>query len=185
MKTNQILALIAIAAGLFAAFTSHSVKNNLYPTWKFDSERVEGKKVDDISANHLADLLYNKEAGMVVLDQRSESEFLNYHIPSAQRNDSGDWGSGLEKATFIVYGLESDSEVKALKKSLPGKVYVLEGGMESWNRLVLFPDFNHFKVRNSDALEQIIRKCRYFGGTPGNTQFLNIDVRQTRYREGC
>ena len=185
MKTNQILALIAITAGLFAAFTSHSVKNNLYPTWKFESERVEGKKVDYISAHHLADMLYTKEQGIVVLDVRSESEFNTYHIPSALRYQMGDVGADLEKGTFILYGLESDAEVKALKKTLPGKVYVLEGGMESWNSLVLFPDFNHFRVRNSDALEQIIRKCRYFGGTPGNTQFLNIDVRQTHFREGC
>jgi rhodanese-related sulfurtransferase len=185
MKTNQILALIAIAAGLLAAFTSHSVKNNLYPTWKFDSERVEGKKVDYISANHLADLLYLKEQGIVVLDVRSESEFNAYHIPSAIMYGKGDLEADQEKSTFIVYGLESDAEVKELKSKLPGKVYVLEGGMESWNTLVLFPDFNHFRIRNSDALEQIIRKCRYFGGTPGNTQFLNIDIRQTRYREGC
>ena len=185
MKTNQILALIAIAASLFAAFTSHSVKNNLFPTWEFESERVEGKKVDYISANHLANLLYKKEQGIVVLDLRSESEFTTYHIPSAMRYEKGDKGPEQEKATFIVYGLESDAEVKALTQTLPGKVYVLEGGMESWNSLVLFPDFNYFRVRNSDALEQIIRKCRYFGGTPGNTQFLNIDVRQTHFREGC
>jgi len=185
MKTNQILALIAIVAGLFAAFTNHSVKNNLYPTWKFESERVEGKKVDYISANYLADLLYMKEQGIVVLDVRSEPEFNAYHIPSAIRYERGDLEADQEKGTFIVYGLESDAEMKELKSKLPGKVYVLEGGLESWNTLVLFPDFNHFRVRNSDALELIIRKCRYFGGTPGNTQFLNIDVRQTRYREGC
>ena len=185
MKTNQILALIAIVAGLFAAFTNHSVKNNLYPTWKFESERVEGKKVDYISANHLADLLYMKEQGIVVLDVRSEPEFNAYHIPSAIRYEKGDLEADHEKGTFIVYGLELDAEVKELESKLPGKVYILEGGMESWNTLVLFPDFNHFRVRNSDALEQIIRKCRFFGGTPGNTQFLNIDLRQTRYREGC
>jgi len=185
MKTNQILALIAIAAALFAAFTSHSVKNNLYPTWKFESERVDGKKVDYISANHLADLLYMREQGIVVLDVRSEPEFKTYHIPSAIRYEKGDLEADQEKGIFIVYGLESDAEVKELKRKLPGKVYVLEGGMESWNALVLFPDFNLFRVRNSDALELIIRKCRYFGGTPGNTQFLNIDIRQTRFREGC
>jgi rhodanese-related sulfurtransferase len=185
MKTNQILALLAVAGGLFAAFTSHSVKNNIYPTWKFETERVEGKKVDYISASHLADRLYTKEQGIVVLDLRSESEYNTYHIPSARRYEKGEGESSLEKGTFILYGLESDAEVKALKRDLPGKVYVLEGGMESWNSLVLFPDFSHFRVRNSEALEQIIRRCRYFGGTPGNTQLLNIDVRQTRYREGC
>ena len=185
MKTNQILALIAITGGLLAAFTSHSVKNNLYPTWKFETDRVDGRKVDYISASHLAGLLYTKEQGIVVLDLRSEPEFTAYHIPSALRYEKGDTEAGREKSTFIVYGLKSDAEVKKLKSDLPGKVYVLDGGMESWNTLVLFPDFSHLKVRNHDALEQIIRRCRYFGGNPGNTQMLNIDVRQTRYREGC
>ena len=185
MKTNQVLAILALAGGLFAAFTSYSEKNDLYPTWKFESERVEGKKVDYISAMHLSELLYAKDQGIKVLDFRSESEYNSYHIPSALLYEKAKKGIGQEKYSYMVYGLASDLEARELQKKLNGKVYVLEGGIEAWKSLVLFPDFNHFRVRNREALEQIIRRSRYFGGTPGNTQMLNIEVRQTRYREGC
>ena len=68
---------------------------------------------------------------------------------------------------------------------LPGKVYVLKGGIDAWYSLVLFPDFIEYQVRNNEKLEQIISRSMYFGGSPRNTQLLNITVRESRYREGC
>lgn len=185
MKTNHVLALLALIGGLSAAFTSHSAKNGLYPTWKFETERVEGKKVNYISASHLADLLYKKEQDISVLDLRPGESYQAYHIPSALPYTKEDTKSVREKQTYIVYGMESDAEVKQLKQNLPGEVYVLKGGMESWYSMVLFPDFARYKIRNQDSLEEVIRRCRYFGGNPLNTQLLNIDFRQSSYREGC
>jgi hypothetical protein len=57
--------------------------------------------------------------------------------------------------------------------------------MEAWYSQVLFPDFSQLRVRNRELLEHILRRSRFFGGTPQNTQVLNIEVRETRYREGC
>ncbi len=45
MKTNHILAILAIAAGMMAAFTNHGKKNNLYPDWKYQKEQVQGKRI--------------------------------------------------------------------------------------------------------------------------------------------
>lgn len=185
MKTNYLLALLALIGGLAAAFTSHSEKNALYPTWDFDKDRFNGERVEYISAKHLAHLLYQKDQGFVLLDLRAEQDYDQYHLPSAlsyeKENRDRDW----QKSTYVLYGLEADADLKQLKSDLPGKVYVLKGGMEAWQSLVLFPDFKVFKVRNREALEQILRRSRYFGGSPQNTQLLNIEVRQGRYREGC
>lgn len=185
MKTNYILALLAVLGGLTAAFTSHSVKNDLYPTWQTESERIKGGKVDYISAAYLADQLYHKDQGIVLLDVRAEADYEAYHIPSALPYDNGGAERDGKKLTFIVYGLESDAEAHKLSDELPGKVYVLKNGLEAWRSLVLFPDFAQYKVRNEEALDHIIRRSKYFGGSPGNTHLLNIEVRQSNYREGC
>ena len=38
---------------------------------------------------------------------------------------------------------------------------------------------------DKEKLEQIINRSKYFGGTPRNTQLLNITMRESSYREGC
>jgi len=185
MKTNFLLALLAVLTGLTAAFTSHSEKNGLYPTWDFDKDHINGERVEFISAMHLADLLYYKDQGLVLLDLRAEADYERYHIPSALRYKKEDRDTERKQGRYIVYGQDSDPEVEELIADLPGKIYVLKGGMEAWQSMVLFPDFKEFKVRNREALAHIIRRSRYFGGSPVNTQLLNIDVRQGHYREGC
>ena len=45
-KVNRILAILAIIAGISAAFTRHAEKNDLYPDWTFQKERVNGEKTN-------------------------------------------------------------------------------------------------------------------------------------------
>ena len=186
MKINHILASLAIIGGISAAFTNHSERNHLYPTWKHDKDRIQGEKVHFISATHLADLLYQKEQGITILDARDMEDFENYHIPLAKSHDPGDKiPDGDLGSPIVIYGMENDPQLPELSDALSGKVYILKGGIEAWYNLVLFPDFNEYQVRNSDKLEQIIIRSRYFGGTPRNTQLLNITMRESSYREGC
>ncbi|MDF1575213.1 MAG: rhodanese-like domain-containing protein [Bacteroidales bacterium] len=186
MKINHLLAILAILAGISAAFTYHAGKNGLYPDWKFHKERLEGKRLGFISAHHLADLLYSKEDGIKLLDTRAKKDYEHYHIPRALWFDPG---KGREKGQgagiIIVYGEDEENGPYELARELPGKVYVLKGGMDAWHSLVLFPDFQTFHVRNSDLLEHVLRRSGFFGGKAQNTQLLNIEVRESRYREGC
>ncbi len=186
MKTNHLLAILAIAGGLTAAFTNHSKKNELYPDWKFQKEQVEGKRVGFMSAHHLADLLYSKEENLILFDTREGKAYEQYHIPTSLMYDPG-MGSkaDMKDGIIVVYGTEEENSLYELARELPGRVYVLKGGMDAWYSLVLFPDFLKFHVRNSDQLDYILRRSRFFGGEPQNTQLLNIEVRESRYREGC
>lgn len=186
MRINHILAILAILAGMTAAFTNHAKKNELYPDWKFQKELVEGKKVRFISAHYLADLIYSKEENLIVFDARDWKAYEKYHIPLALPYDAG-MGSKvkIKSGTIVLYGEDEDQNLNKLARDLPGRVLVMKGGMEAWNSLVLFPDFMKFHVRNNDQLDHILRRSRFFGGTPQNTQLLNIEVRESRYREGC
>ena len=185
MKTNHIFAILALLAGIFAAFTSHSVKNNLYPTWKFEKARVEGERVRYISAMHLANLLYQKQS-FTLLDARPWKDYDNYHIPTALHHDPDQKPEGGKEAGMVVlYGSAEDEELYRMANERSGRVYVLQGGMETWYSLVLFPDMVRYRVRNSDQLMFILRRCGFFGGEAQNTQLLNINVRESRFREGC
>jgi hypothetical protein len=185
MKTNQIFALLAILAGTSAAFTSHSVKNSLYPTWKFEKAHVEGERVRYISVHHLADLLYEKE-DVSILDARDWKAYEDYHIPTAlHHNPDQKPGSKKKSGMVVLYGSTEDEDLYKMANGMSGRVYVLNGGLEAWYSGVLFPDFLQYRVRNSDQLMYIIRRAGFFGGEPQNTQVLNINVRESRYREGC
>jgi rhodanese-related sulfurtransferase len=185
MKINYILALLAIVGGLSAAFTSHTARNHLYPTWSTEKERVEGEKVHYISAHHLADLLYEKQA-VTLMDARNEDAYESYHIPTAVRlPEDQSLEKGRKGGISVLYGQEEDPELYRLARELPGRVFVLKGGMEAWYSMVLFPDLVAYRVRNSDQLMHIIRRSGFFGGEPQNTQLLNINLREDRYREGC
>ena len=186
MKINSILAFLAIIGAISAAFTNHSAKNNLYPSWKYEKERIQGKMIQYISVTHLADLLYQKEQGITIMDARDEEAYGEYHIPSASRYKEGEVNPDQDPSgTTIIYGATGDNHLYEISKDLPGDVYVLKGGIHEWYSVVLFPDFFEYKVRNNEKLDQIMSRSMYFGGTPRNTQLLNITVRENRYREGC
>jgi len=186
MKTNRLLAILAIVAGLTAAFTKHAEHTSLYPDWKFQKERIDGKKLSFISASHMANLIYNKDADLIIFDVRKWTDYEQYHIPQALPFEAG-IGSRADSrsSTIILYGDKDNDELYRLSRELPGRVYILKGGMDAWHSQVLFPDFMSFRVRNSDQLHHILRRSGFFGGKPQNSQLLNIDARESRYREGC
>ena len=186
MKTNYILAILALAGGITAAFTRHAEHNGLYPVWNFRTERIQGEKVRYISANHLSDLLYHKDQEILIYDVRDSDSYQSYHIPQAQMFDKGmDSKTATRPGMIIVYDKAEGAGLEKLSDELSGRVYVLKGGIEAWYSQVLFPDFSRLRVRNRELLEHILRRSRFFGGTPQNTQVLNIEIRETRYREGC
>ena len=185
MKINYLLASIAVVAGLSAAFTNHAEKTGLYPTWKFEKQHVGNEKAHLISATHLADLIYSKENGIVLVDFRSDSAFQEYHIPSAIQYVQLQHYSSESIDMIVCYGTDKTFISSMLQDEIIGDLYTLEGGIQKWYELVLFPDFEKFQVRNQKQLEEIINKSRYFGGAPRNLLELNIEQRSSNFREGC
>jgi hypothetical protein len=186
MKTNHILAILAIVGGTTAAFTKYSVTNDLYPDWKYQKERVDGKKIRFISAQHLADLIYTKEENMIILDTREWEAYEHYHIPTAlQYQDGLISETDFKPGVVVLYGEGKNSALYNLADDLPGRVFILKDGMEAWYSVVLFPDFMKLRVRNSDQLDHILSRSGFFGGKPQNIQLLHINQRKENYREGC
>jgi hypothetical protein len=186
MKTNYILVIVSFIIGISAVFTNHADKNNLYPTWKYTTNRINKEKIKLISAYYLADLVYRKEPGITIMDTRSSDEYEEYHIPTSVPYNEQNLLSMLKSSDkVILYGDKNYNYLSQLPVNLSGKIYNLSGGVDEWFSMVLFPDFRKIKVRNKQALEKIIDRSRYFGGTPQNTDLLNISKRSSRFREGC
>ena len=186
MKINHIMAILATIGGISAAFTNHAERNHLYPVWKFKTSRTESEKVQFISAHHLADLVYQKEPGLTILDIRSEEAYREYHIPGAIHLTESETLSELgSPEKVIVCGEDISKNLNEFIQETAGKKYIIKGGLEEWYRIVLFPDFSKMQVRNRQTLDLIINRSRYFGGEPKNTQHLNITLRSSQFREGC
>jgi rhodanese-related sulfurtransferase len=186
MKTNYILAIASFIIGISAVFTNHADKNNLYPVWKYRTDRINKEKIRLISANYLSDLIYRKEQGISILDTRSSADYEEYHIPTSIPYNEQNLLSVLKSSDkVILYGDKNYNYLSEIPANLSGKIYNLSGGVDKWYSMVLFPDFSKIHVRNKQTLEKIINRSGYFGGTPQNINLLNISTRSSRFREGC
>jgi len=186
MKTNYILAIASFIIGISAVFTNHTDRNNLYPIWKYRTDRINKEKIRLISANYLSDLIYRKEQGITILDTRSSAEYEEYHIPTSVPYNEQNLLSVLKSSDKVIfYGDKNYDYLSEIPANLSGKIYNLSGGADEWFSMVLFPDFSKIHVRNRQTLEKIINRSRYFGGTPQNINLLNISTRSSRFREGC
>ncbi|MCP4309877.1 MAG: rhodanese-like domain-containing protein [Bacteroidetes bacterium] len=177
MKINYLFAGFAVIAGLLAAFTNHADRNGLYPTWEFKKQLI--------SSTYLADLIYTKKKNFVLVDLRADTAYQEYHIPSAVPVTQLQVMNPENADMIVCYGTDQKSSVEEVPDEFQGELYVLSGGIQEWYKLVLFPDFEKFQVRNKKLLEEIISKSRYFGGNPKNLQELNITERSGQFREGC
>jgi len=186
VKTNFILTLAALVLGISAAFTNFEAKNNFYPDWKFQKDRIEGSRVKYVSPGHLAGLLRQKKEGIVIMDIRDGQDYFTYHIPGAERFDPLKMSDARQAGKMVIlYGASQDSYGEVLQEISGKGVFLLKGGLEDWYSIVLFPDFSMLKVRNRDVLERILSTSSYFGGKPQSMGSLNLETRSSRFREGC
>ena len=186
MKTNIFLASSAFVLGLLALFANYSEKTGMYPTWEFRKEINENRKIKLISAIKLSEWIMQKRKGLVIIDMRSEDEYIKYHIPTAQLyNDSIFSPEIVSGNNIVLYSFENYTYLNKFQNELLDNVYHLEGGLEIWFEKILFPDFNKFKVRNKELMNKIISTSRYFGGNPLNIDEIKITDKNKWFRDGC
>src|SRR4030042_4485293 len=124
MKTNYILAIVSLVIALGAVVTNHADRNNLYPVWKYKTDRIDREKVRLISANWLADLVYRKEQGITILDTRSIAEYEEYHIPTSVLYNEQNLLSVLKSSEkVILYGDKNYNYLSEIPANLSGKIY--------------------------------------------------------------
>jgi hypothetical protein len=171
LTLNQKLAAGAVLLGAVALFASP------YPGSKvtLDSKAlalVVGTEADHVEAPELAAWIIESRADYRLVDLRSEGEFAQYHIPTAQNipmNVLTDAGLGRQEK-IVLYsegGIHSAQAWMLLKAQGYKAVYMLKGGLEEWKDQVVFPVVADNPTPDQRARDERLRAMSaFFGGQP-------------------
>lgn len=126
---------------------------------------------DHISVHELADWIIEDKADYRLIDVRSESEYLAYHIPGSENISISELATAnIERnEKIIVYsegGIHAAQAWMLLAARGYKQSYVLTGGLEEWRNSILFPNLH---VGQSavlgDSIARVQAVCEFFGGS--------------------
>ena len=172
LSLNRKLGLLAFVLGFFALFAGSPYHGSEATVNAKELALIVEKEVDHVSVQILADWIIQGKSDFRLIDLRSEKDFAEYHIPSADNISlSGLDQSNLQRNEKII--LYSDGGIHSAQawmlleaKGFKG-VYILRGGLEEWKDQILFP-----RIPESPTPAQVVEFARtkevskFFGGTP-------------------
>ena len=121
---------------------------------------------DHVTALELAQWIRDRKPGLRVLDIRSDSEFSNYHIPSATRMPLSELAmlEPNDDETLVLYsggGAHAAQGWVLLRTNGHRRVYFLRGGLLEWMEDVMSP-----ALPTDSTRARVAALSRYFGGVP-------------------
>ena len=172
LTLNQRLAAVAFLLGAVAVFG----RPQSGPVGTVDARelaRIVETEVDHVTVNELAGWIVEGRFDYRLIDLRDEAEFAAYHIPTAERVSITDLaGYGLGRNEVIVLysggGIHSAQAWFLMKARDYKAVYMLLGGLASWQAEVLFPTAPAADAgaQARAAFERSARVSAFFGGSP-------------------
>jgi rhodanese-related sulfurtransferase len=128
------------------------------------------QRAGEVSPLQLALWIRDRPAGLRIVDLRSAQEFLEGHIPTAERRtlrEELDVAGAGSDDTVVVYGAESVGAEAWVLLRLAGRSrsYFLSGGMAAWEAGVLHPVLSRQRLSPGE-LRRMADLSRYFGGAP-------------------
>lgn len=172
ISLNQKLALMAIALGFIGIFAGSPYRGSKAMIDAKELALIVENKVDHVSAEELADWIIQGKSDYRLLDLRTEKEFNEYHIPTAENAALADLSNypitRNEKIILYSEGGIHSAQAWFLLKAMGFKgVYMLFGGLEEWNDKILFPKIPENPTQDQlAAFNKIKEVSKYFGGSP-------------------
>ncbi len=172
MSLNARLAASLLFFGFIAIFAGDPYGSAKTAIDARELALIVDKQVDHVAAEELADWIIQNRADYRLIDLRTEQEFSDYHIPTAENIPlAGLIEAGLQRNEKIVLysegGIHSAQAWFLLKAKGYKAVYMLFGGLEEWKEKVLFPAVPENPTpEQSVAFAKIKEVSKYFGGTP-------------------
>jgi rhodanese-related sulfurtransferase len=161
---------LAVAAGVLGLLAL--VAGEPHPAGTSDARAWQPAYVTPIA---LARAIRDRKGALRLLDLRPDREFVEFHIPTAERVDLADlagrrWDGGER---VVVYAGEEARALRAarlLRAQGVDSAYVLRGGVPAWVDDIAQPYLAPL-TGSSTREEQAARReqlalSRYFGGTP-------------------
>ena len=120
---------------------------------------------DHVTALELAAWIRANKPGLHVIDVRTDSEFADYHIPSAEHVPLHELATMTPKAgeTLVLYsegGAHAAQGWVLLRAAGHQHAYFLRGGLLDWMDDVMSPEVS------GDSAAIVASLSRYFGGVP-------------------
>ncbi|MFL5606814.1 MAG: rhodanese-like domain-containing protein [Gemmatimonadaceae bacterium] len=167
MNARRALVVVAALLAVLAAASGTSRRGGA----RVDVTRLASEiqhEDDHVTAIELAQWIKDRRPGLRVLDVRSDSEFADYHIPTARRLPLESLAT-LEPTpdeTLVLYseGGAHAAQAWVLLRALGhSHVYFLRGGLLDW-----MDDVMNATLPSSpdSASTRAAALSRYFGGTP-------------------
>lgn len=184
---NTILISIAILLAVLAVVAGSPYKITINPINTSEKFEIEGKAINVIDAQELANWLMEKRNNFHLVDIRKMDEFNEYHIPFALNITRNMLNSELveSKESFVIYDQSSRYFIDTLQwiiKHRSEEIYVLKGGMDEWINKIIFPDLRERDSLSEKEIKKIYKTSTFFGGQP----ILNRELPKRKYnREGC
>ena len=157
---KRTLAGLALLLAILAATTRQPDSNASTLAREIEHED------DHVTALELAQWIRDRKPGLRVLDIRSDSEFSNYHIPSAARMPLTRLATLApnDDETLVLYsggGAHAAQGWVLLRTNGHRNVYFLRGGLLEWMDDVMSP-----ALPTDSTRARIAALSRYFGGVP-------------------
>lgn len=166
---NRKLAMLAVALGTVALFA----QPHRGPFVKLDARELASvveAEVDHVKAPELAAWIIEGRADYRLLDLRTEQEYAEYHIPSAENvplTGLADYPL-LRNEKIVLYsegGIHSAQAWMLLRARGYEGVYMVLGGLDSWKEEVLFPSLPTDAGPQAKAqFERAAQVAKFFGG---------------------
>lgn len=184
LNLNQKLAITALILGIVATFGGNPYQGNYAKINAKEIALIVQKELDHITVEELADWIIQGKSDFRLIDLRSEKEFSEYHIPTAENMQL----TTLSEYTFvptekiILYsegGIHSAQAWFLLIAKGHKNVYMLKGGLEEWKEKILFPSISE----NATSEEMIHfnkmkEVSKYFGGSPQTGKAEEVQVKK-------
>ncbi|MBI5474668.1 MAG: rhodanese-like domain-containing protein [Ignavibacteriae bacterium] len=172
LSLNQKLAVIVMVLGLLAVFAGNPYRGNTATLNVKELALLVDKETDHISVDDLADWIIKGRADYRLVDVRSEKEFAEYHIPTAENIPVASLFEGalMRNEKIILYsegGIHAAQAWFLLKAQQYKSAYILRDGLDEWKNRILFPSI----AENASADEKLAFEKRksvsaFFGGSP-------------------
>ena len=167
-RLERRLAVAAVVAGALAAVAgspTRATHGNL------DVQRIAqlvDEQEDRVSASELGRWIKDGNASLRIYDIRPDSEYGEFHIPSAARADLTQIATMPldSSATYVVYADGATPAAQAwvlLHARGIENAYFLRGGLHEWMTTVVNPRLPERSTRAQR--DSVLELTRYFGGT--------------------
>ena len=171
LTLNQKLAAIAFVLGAIA-LGARPYGGSMASLNPGDLESAIQRGQDHVTAAELAAWVIGRRSDYRLIDVGSETDFLRYHIPTAENVPVG----ALAEARFgrtekiVLYsgdGAHAGQGWMLLRALGYRRVYTVRGGLRSWNEEVVSPVLAGGATPDGRAQDERLKAISaFFGGTP-------------------